>query len=375
MYAYLKSGQSKARLHVPLLNIPKADISLRPELLALLPYANVEREHLITLDDLPGFNNLRENLPPQNTRWILVDHNALQGKLGSLYSERVVGVVDHHADECKVLKDTGSEPRIIETSGSCTSLVVNHFRDAWESSNIVGVSSGAAHAQGDSLAEDSAVVSLWDAQVAQFALASVLIDTHNLKDENKATEHDEQAAAFLEAKINSSPKVSTTYSRDSFFDQISEAKKDVDSIPLDGILRKDYKQWTEDGMAVGISSAVKPLDYLQEKAEKDSRKSPREALIEIATSFAKERSLAVYSIMTAFQAEDGKFSRELLVLGLSKNGSAAVKRFTDSSASQLKLEHVEGTEDDGQRINIWRQHDVAASRKQVAPMIRQAMTG
>lgn len=360
---------------MPLLNIPKADISLRPELLALLPYANIEREHLITLDDLPSFSSLKENLPSENTRWILVDHNALQGKLGSLYSERVVGVVDHHVDESKVPNDTGSEPRIIETSGSCTSLVVNHFRIAWDSFTSAGVTSGAAHAQGDSLADDSAVVSLWDAQVAQFALASVLIDTHNLKDENKVTEHDKKAAAFLEAKINSSPKVSTTYSRDSFFDQISEAKKDVDSIPLEGILRKDYKQWTEDGMAVGISSAVKSLDYLQEKADKGSEKSPREALIEIAISFAKERSLAVYSIMTAFQAGDGKFSRELLVLGLDKNGSAAVKRFTESSASQLKLEDVEGTEDDEQRVNIWRQHDVAASRKQVAPMIRQAMTG
>lgn len=358
---------------MPLLNIPRADISLRPELLALLPHANIERDHLITLDDLPPFASLKEALPPQSTRWILVDHNALQGKLGSLYSDRVVGAIDHHADEGKVSSYTGSEPRIIETCGSCTSLVVNYCREAWATLSGSGQASGAAHAQGDSLAEDSALVSLWDAQVAQLALASVLIDTHNLKDENKTTEYDVKAVALLEAKINSCPRVNKDFDRDAFFNTISEAKMDTDSIPLDGILRKDYKQWSEGDLTLGISSTVKNLAYLSQRTAEGSSTTSLDDLVSVARAFAKERSLSVYSIMTAFQSEDGHFSRELLVLGLDKQGSAALKRFTQLSGSKLKLEEVKCDDNDEQKLQVWKQHEVSASRKQVAPMLREAM--
>lgn len=376
LYAYLKSNQqqttsTKPRLHVPLLNIPKKDISLRPELLALLPNANLESAHLITLDDLPAFSSLRESLPPQNTRWILVDHNALQGTLGRLYSSQVVGAIDHHADERKVPQDTGPEPRVVETSGSCTSLVVNYCHSLWDTlSSASSTSSSAVNAQSDSVTEDSGMTALWDAQLAYLALASVLIDTNNLLDENKVTEHDMKAATYLEAKINACAKTSTGFSREGFFEMVSQAKRDLDGVELEGVFRKDYKQWSEGDRVLGVASVVKDLGYL---CGKTGNASSFAALIEEARAFADERGLDVFAVMTAFQADDGSFSRELLVLGTSKEGSAVVKKFAETTSEKLKLESVEEKDDDEQRLCVWRQKEVAASRKQVAPLLREAM--
>ncbi|KAK3076590.1 hypothetical protein LTS18_012610, partial [Coniosporium uncinatum] len=127
LYAYIRSSiptpGAFTPLYVPVTNIPRADIQLRPEFLALLPHANLEPHHLITLSDLPDLSEIKARLPPENTKWILVDHNALQGELGKIYAGRVVGAIDHHDEENMIPEETGVEPRVITKTGSCTSLV------------------------------------------------------------------------------------------------------------------------------------------------------------------------------------------------------------------------------------------------------------
>ncbi|KAK6004388.1 hypothetical protein QM012_008250 [Aureobasidium pullulans] len=379
VYAYLKSithsTKSPAILHIPLLNIPKVDINLRPELLALLPHANIQQDHLITLDDLPDLANIKETLVPESTRWILVDHNALQGKLGAIYADRVVGVIDHHADEGKVPKDTGDEPRIIETSGSCTSLIVNHCREAWDSLSAGTSSTGAAQAQGDTLMEDEAVISLWDAQVAQLALASVVIDTMNLEDEHKTTQHDKNAVKYLEAKINQCAKIGAQFDRSAFFNKINDAKKDLNSLTLEEILRKDYKQWTENGLKLGTSAVVQPISFLKSKINDDEKDTSSTALLHAAKKFAQERDLCIFSIMTAYEAEDGSFAREVAVLAVDERGFAACKKFADSPSQKLQLDKEDADESGEHWFHIWKQGNLSASRKQVAPLLREAMSG
>ena len=355
------------------MNIPEADIGLRPELLALLPFANIDEQHLITLDDIPPLSDLEECLPPRNTTWVLVDHNALQGKLGSLYSDHVVGVIDHHTDEKRVPQDTGSEPRIIESSGSCTSLIVNYCRDAWDNLSSAGVSSEPVYTRGGSNPDNHALRSIWNAQLAQFALGAILIDTHNLQDKDKTTMHDTKAVAFLEFIIASCAELSQNYDRGSIFKQISDAKSNVDSLSLDGVLRKDYKQWSEHGMTLGISSSVKRLSFLQQKAEQGSQDADYAALVKAANTFAGERSLSIFAIMTAFESGNGLFSRELLIIGLSGDGAAAIKTFAEGAVPQLGLEDMKDENDNEQWLRMWRQREVKFSRKQVAPLIRQAM--
>lgn len=352
---------------------------MRPEFLEVFKHANIEPAHLITLDDLPAFSDVQAKLKPENTKWILVDHNALQGQLGKIYSSRVQGVVDHHDDEGKVPKDTGDEPRIIEKSGSCTSLITNYVRPTWEMLSGSALSSGAAHAQGDSMSDDSAVVKRWDASVAQLGLASILIDTSNLQDKNKTTDHDRKAVDYLEAKIMLSPQLATTFNRLSFYEAIDAAKKDIGPLKLQDILQKDYKEWSQDdGQKLGISSIVKDIDFLQKKAGDESGSQSDKAFLDLLQSFAKERSLDLYSIMTTSTSSSGDFQRELLLWAFTAKAVSWAKSFADTSGEELGLEGWDGSssvasgEDDGQWRRVWYQRQVQHSRKRVAPLLRQA---
>lgn len=386
LYAYVRSMSPPKNaftpLYIPITNIPAADIQLRPEFLALFKHANIESGHLITLDDLPPLSDIQTKLAPENTKWILVDHNALQGQLGKNYASRVAGVIDHHDDEGRVPKDTVDEPRIIEKSGSCTGLIVNYCRPTWEALSSSAMSSGAAKAQGDSLSEDAAVVKRWDAAVAQLGLASILIDTANLQDENKTTEHDRQAADYLEAKIMLCPQIATSFDRTRFYKEIDAAKKEIGGLKLQDILRKDYKQWDHGGLKLGISSVVKHIDFLQNKAGHEANTQARsEAFLEALEKFSKDRDLDLYTLMTTSTSSDGEFQREILLWAFNDNAVSAAKAFAANSTDELGLTDWHESDSltsancgDGEWRRIWWQRQVQHSRKRVAPLLREAMT-
>lgn len=385
LYAYLRSLTPPANaftpLYVPVTNLPASGLQYRPEYSALFRHANIEAGHLITLDDLPDMSVIQSKLRPEQTKWILVDHNALQGQLGEIYSHRVAGVIDHHEDEGKVPKDTRPEPRIIEKSGSCTSLITEYCQNDWDAASSSALPTGAAHAQGDSMSDGDAEVKLWDAQVAQLGLASILIDTSNLQSKDKTTEHDSKAVKYLEAKIMSCPQLSTDYDRSKFYEEIDAAKRDIGALKLQAILGKDYKQWNEGGVRLGISSVVKPIDFLQRKAgDEANTQSLDEAFLEAIRSFSKERELDLYAIMTTSHSSDGEFRRELLLWGFSGPAISAAKKFVTDSREELGLEDWHGPNsnaygDDGgnEWRKVWWQRNVQHSRKRVAPLLRAAM--
>jgi exopolyphosphatase len=368
-------------LYIPVTNMPASGIRMRPEFLAVFKHANIEPTHLITLDDLPALSDIQAKLKPENTKWILVDHNALQGQLGKIYSSHVQGVIDHHDDEGKVPKDTGNEPRIIEKSGSCTSLITNYVRPTWDMLSGSALSSGAAHAQGDAMVDDDAVVKRWDASVAQLGLASILIDTSNLQDKNKTTDHDRQAVEYLEAKIMLCPQLATSFDRTKFYEAIDAAKKDIGPLRVQDILQKDYKEWDqEDGQKLGISSVVKPIEFLQNKAGEEAGSKSDEAFLDSIRSFAEERKLDLYSIMTTSTSSSGDFQRELLLWAFNDKAVSWANSFAKNSQEELGLEDWDGSEivasggDNGQWRRVWWQRQVQHSRKRVAPLLRQAQS-
>ncbi|PNS16504.1 hypothetical protein CAC42_238 [Sphaceloma murrayae] len=383
-YAYIATLSPQqhlkpAQIYVPVLNIPRADIALRPELLALLPRANIGREHLITLDDLGDLSTVQERLVPEATRWVLVDHNVLQGRLGEVYSGRVVGVIDHHVDEGRVpvgvegegeagAKGKG-EPRVISTCGSCASLVVEHFRRRWDEWFLTVSWSGAANGQGDNLIEDGAFASLWDAQVAFLGLAAVLGDTQGLKDGNKTTEVDKEAVEYLETKIRMCLKAGKQYDRKAFFDEVQKAKEDLGGLSLRDVLRKDYKAWTESGSTLGTCAVVRPFAWLKEKAEQEGKD-----LLDGCRSFAKEHQHTVICVLTAYTAEDGAFGRQLMLAAGSDRGRKIIESFRSEAGDDLQLKEMERGDEDGWLSFMWQQGNVAASRKQVAPLLRKAMS-
>jgi len=340
---------------VPIANIPAEDIALRPELNPIFSRAGINGSDLTTLSDLPDPSSRKSLLSPERTRWLLVDHNSLQGDLGQLYSGRVVGCIDHHVEEGKVPEDCGSEPRVIEKSGSCASLIVEGCKDAWRA-----------------LEHDSSDAKKYDSEWAAVALAPVLIDTTNLKDEHKVTKHDLNAAEFLEKILQ--PSSPGYYERDEYLYKISKAKESIDGLNLSEMLRKDYKQWTEGaGIKLGISSIVRGMAFLVEKA------GGEEAFLKEVQSFAEDetRKLSICAVMTAF-AQDGEFCRELLVLALDEAGIAAAGKFERESSEALGLQswdsgRLDKTDDGKYWRRCWVQKRVENSRKQVGPLFRKAI--
>ncbi|KAH7411114.1 hypothetical protein BKA64DRAFT_662709 [Cadophora sp. MPI-SDFR-AT-0126] len=355
--AYLRTYTSHSptnTLYIPLSNIPHTDLALRPELLPVLSRANLKPSDLITISDLPNLSPTTR-LPPEKTKWILVDHNALAGELGKIYSGRVFGCIDHHDEEGKVPKDCGDEPRVVRKSGSCSSLVVEYCREGWDAVS--------AKSNDDETAK-------WNAELARLALGPVLIDTSNLENKAKTTPADVEAVKYLEKWIAAGE--GEGFDAKSYYKEIWTAERDVEGLSLMDLLRKDYKQWSEGGVNLGVSSVVKDMDFLLSKSE------TREEFFNTLKEFSQERDLSVCSIMTRSSAKNGNgFQRELFVWGLDEKGIGASKKFEAESRDSLGLETwKEGYldfEDGGMWRKCWQQKKIEHSRKQVAPLLRSSM--
>lgn len=296
--------------------------------------------------------------------------------------------MDHHEEEGLGLAEGDEEgKRVIEKCGSCTSLVVRELRGAWDGISASALSSGAGHGQGeDGAIDDAAVTRTWDAQVAKLALGSILIDTRNLTDPSKTTETDKEAVRYLEAKIRVSPRDAKGWDRGRFYEEIDAAKVDIEGLKLENILRKDYKEWEEGVGKLGMSSVVKPLDFLTGKAEEEDGDGGRDAAFDKAISaFMSARNLSLYAIMTTSTTPSGDFQRQLL-LQTSESGErgkirTAAESFERNAFEQLGLESasekpgITASQTDDLWRKVWQQRNVGASRKQVAPMLRKAMAG
>lgn len=346
VYGYIQSSARNARdtdkYVVPVTNIPSGELRLRPELKALLKHADLDPTDLITLDNM---ENLPNRLLLEDTEWTLVDHNVFQGNLGRHYSGQVTGVIDHHTDEGQIPKE--AKPRVIEKTGSCISHVVEYCREAWDTMS-------------------SSTSSTLDAQIAKLALGPILIDTVNLKATDKVTDHDRNAVKFLESKISASSTVGPTFSRDSFFEEINNAKSDIDDLSLEEILRKDYKQWSEGDLNLGIACVVRPIQYLKSKTED---------LVPALANFAKACGVQLFAVMTAHN-DSGKFERQLLLLTLEDGEPTnAADKFVKTSIEELQLEEQD-EKFSASHVNwlrLWEQKNLTASRKQVAPLLRELM--
>ncbi|KAK8080565.1 hypothetical protein PG997_008383 [Apiospora hydei] len=360
LLAYLRTHSPPHTLHIPLCHIPRDDLSLRPEFTSVLRRAGTSPEDVITLSELPG----SESLSPKDTRWLLVDHNALTGQLAQLYGAHVEACIDHHADEGKVPQD--SPLRVIEKTGSCASLVVEQCRDAWD----------ALSASSSSSVEEARAV---DTSLAYLGLAPILIDTSNLQNADKTTKFDTDAATYLESKLKGGVQQATasstsgssgSYERKTFHDEVAHLKEDITSLSLRDILRKDYKEWEDAGVRLGTSSVPQDFAFLAKKAEGES------ALAEVIHEWAKEKDLGLMTVLTT-SSDDGKFKRELLVWAQSDKAVQAAQKFEKRCSEELGLSPWNNgrldIDEAGRWRRCWTQANLKNSRKQIAPMLREAL--
>ena len=306
-------------------------------------------ENLVTLTDLPT----PKILPPEQTQWVLVDHNKLDHNLGPLYSSHVLGCIDHHNEENNVPKDIKSEPRIIEKCGSCTSLVLREVAALLLDENA-----------------DLENEPKYDSDVLKLGLASILIDTHNLQDTTKTRKVDQDVATRIDKILSAR---SSDWDRDVFFGGIDAAMRNIDGLSFKDVVRKDYKQWVEEDVKLGMSSVVRDLDWFDDLVDKDRYAAA-------ALDFMTKRELDVWAVMTIFSGKQKdkqhSFQRQLRLHWRSQQSRMLVERFEERNREELQLESIVDNKlspATDQSWMTWRQHNVAASRKQVAPLMRNIM--
>jgi exopolyphosphatase len=339
--AYLRTYTPPNTLHIPLCHIPRDDLTLRPEFTEVLKRAAASPADVITLDELPKADELTDS------QWFLVDHNSLTGRLLP-YKDRVVGCIDHHDDEGHVPQD--SEVRVIEKTGSCMTLIVEHCKEAWKGLRKIS----------------DPPAPVIDEQLGYLALSAILIDTHNLTDKTKTTPADQDAIRHLEATV-----VGPDYDRARFFAEVLALKQDITPLSMRDVLRKDYKEWEEGGLRLGTASA--PVDF----ADLAAKAGGADALAADVRRFADEKGVDLFAVLTAC-TRHGVFCRELMVYARTEDGVHAARGFEKDCGGRLDLSAWDGGRIDAdhnktQWLRCWDQGRVEHSRKQVAPMLRDVM--
>ncbi|KAL4912799.1 hypothetical protein BDW62DRAFT_11889 [Aspergillus aurantiobrunneus] len=396
-FAHNRVPRDHPRPHVPVINLDNVSAGpdlrrLRPEFIKALQLSRGAgkaseadesslKHHFLTVADFMAHLRTEDTGNQVQADSVLVDWNALpvrssesrsgKGSLPGLPVEfTVLGCIDHHADEGFLPPIASTQPNFVAPTGSCTSLVVSELEKMGLWQKVDALPTG-------------------EEQLAKLALASILIDTANLTSKDKVTEFDTLAYGFLLPKATSTD---TTWSADKFYAETYETKQNsLDLLTVDEILGRDYKQWAEQparqpdqsAIQVGICSVVKSVPWIVRKA------GSSHAFVDYLKTFSSERNLDVVAVMTAFSsAEEGRFSRELLVCGLNDRGVDILQAFVAGTSSQLGLEkwHSLDGDDHAQDIKdtldapkdgplctrLWVQTNVAKSRKQVAPLIREA---
>lgn len=364
-----------------MIQTPRPDLRLRAENLQAFELAKIELDDLLCVDDI--------RVPPSKlaSSFALVDHNSLL-PYWDRPDAQVVGIIDHHKDEGK---HTDASPRnITEPLGSCASLVTETFKDVFAPDH-------------DGNTPPQALATL--------LLSAIYIDTSGLKPHGKAEHIDRVAAAFLEkfagyASLSDSPEGPP--SRKATTAELIEMKHNVALLSSRDLLRRDYKEYTfntADDVTLRVGLSTVPLST-KAWLEKEAQKEPgyRKSL----EAWAQERKLDVVGVLTTYKsANKGHHRRELLILvgggiterlsSVSSNvkgnvgvlAGALAKGLEGQESLELEPRELKGEFADikgpaGEHahakevvgiVHIWRQNNVKATRKIIAPAFKSIIEG
>eukprot|EP00126_Sphaerothecum_destruens_P008590 Sdes_comp20267_c0_seq2m13797 len=123
-----KDSSTQACNYIPVLNLRREEFILRKEAVHLFQTVNVDYRDFLFLDDTFGrdatsLDSLMKTCQLHRAfEFILVDHNQLSPSQQGL-SSCVCEIIDHHHNEN--LFDTTKVPQLIQTVGSCSTLIVS----------------------------------------------------------------------------------------------------------------------------------------------------------------------------------------------------------------------------------------------------------
>ncbi|WVR07994.1 hypothetical protein IAU60_005037 [Kwoniella sp. DSM 27419] len=380
-FAQLSSSLSAMRT-VPLILTPKAHMDLRPENNLALELSSVPLDSLLHLEALPVPST---DLASRGVKFALVDHNRLLPPFGA---GQVEAIIDHHDDEHAHLDASIREIQV--PTGSSTSLVTKHFSQAWKA---------ALSRPGGKTASPIPT------ELATLLLTGILIDTTGLKPDRKATPTDYEAASFLfplstlatpdtEAELTSFssegsrvPRVLTDLTT-----KLQDTKSDVSALSTYQLLMRDYKEYSlptrseaYPTLKVGLSTVPMGL-----KKWLDKESDGWNTLLTEVDGYMSEKTLDMEGILTSYKSDKKGQSRRELALTIRSGG--VVKSHEDAQAILNELgDGLEASGEvlglakwnktdlpkgafsnaaDGRWTRVWKQENVKATRKQVAPLLR-----
>ncbi|OAV88387.1 hypothetical protein PTTG_08203 [Puccinia triticina 1-1 BBBD Race 1] len=261
-FATLASSQSKGsnpvRKYVPVQQTKSTDFKLRAENIEVLKLANLmdNEQPDEPMAELICSNRIDfSKLTPYGAQYALLDHNRVNASIFGESAE-VVAVIDHHQPEADDQLYRSADPRLIQVpTGSCASLVTQHFSSALTASDSI------------------------PPEMADLLLSAIAIDTGNFKsiaEDGKATESDMTAKQWLKPRSRFAKTLATENSSNlsgsgstgfkDFYKQLSKIQKDVSTLSSTQLLQRDYKQSEVNGWALGISSVPLALEvWIEEK--------------------------------------------------------------------------------------------------------------
>ncbi|XP_066540195.1 exopolyphosphatase PRUNE1 isoform X2 [Hoplias malabaricus] len=271
---FLSKTLDSGKAVVPVMNIPRAEFSLRSDSIFLLRETGLSQDYLLFRDevDLHGLQKLAITL---------VDHNVLP-EADSALEETVVEVIDHHRLE---RAPSPACPVTVETVGSCATLVTE--RIVQKAPEVL------------------------DQQVAQLLYGTIITDCVNMAPEaGKVTPKDSQYAILLETRFPKLPP------RNILFQSLQNAKFDVSGLTTEQMLLKDMKAVSGGDLRLAVSVIYMTLEPflqrpgLQQELCEFCHKYSYNLVVAMAISFIdnKEpfRQLAVYSSSTLYRDEVSK---------------------------------------------------------------------
>ncbi|CAX43832.1 exopolypase, putative [Candida dubliniensis CD36] len=357
-FAYFSNLHTKEYI-IPLINIPRNDLKLRRDIVILLKYYSITEDLLFFVEDFQIFVKESDQLLIN-----LVDHNNIQGDeqheafgAGKL---KVVGIIDHHEDEGQFVD---SQPRIIRTCGSNSSLVFNYFYNEFFKS------------------KDPKFLET-QLEAIKLLMGPLLIDTSCMT--QKVEEPDTAAFSVYQKALAGDEKFIQLFADSgdkdpyaNYYSTLKAAKKDVSGFKFVDLLRKDYKQFTfHGGDKVGFSSVTKSFKWIVANYSKD----------EIERTFIETlegNNIDLMIIGTHFTRKDnGQYTREFGYY-YQKSGNEKFDNLYNLAEKKLQLNNdiygadkIESTlETLGNRGNfkVFNQGNISASRKQVVPIVKEIL--
>eukprot|EP00471_Norrisiella_sphaerica_P012206 CAMPEP_0184494710 /NCGR_PEP_ID=MMETSP0113_2-20130426/29405_1 /TAXON_ID=91329 /ORGANISM="Norrisiella sphaerica, Strain BC52" /LENGTH=306 /DNA_ID=CAMNT_0026880573 /DNA_START=269 /DNA_END=1189 /DNA_ORIENTATION=+ len=269
---------------------------------------------------------------------LLVDHNKLAVSQEFL-APCVIGVLDHHKDE-KMYEDT-CRFRRIETIGSTCSLIALQM-----------------------LAE---APDLMTPEIATLLTSVILLDTSNLDPKvEKATPMDTKALAGLR---KAGGVGADDYGK--LYSKLMDMRMDISKLSSAQLLIKDTKYGIANGLHFAIASV--PL-RLETWVKRDAKG------LDAFREFCQEENLDALVVMTSFQDSEGKFARQLAIIGpeRSQGPAKALAKEMEMSAKlevkRLELDWDKGVSGSkGPFFRAYNQGNVKSSRKQVMPLVNEIL--